>query len=386
METKYLLNFIKNTAIILVFLSPIPLFLFSTGEFQSIALVADKQLSGKSNSIYGVAFRNNTIEYKMQMLSEVNPKIITLGSSRVLQFSKEMFNKDFYNLGNTMSSINEGFEISDHIINQNPEIVFFGIDFWWFNENWLTPRPLVIKETLLNNIDEPYSIDISNIMETIKWIFSGKIALLDIYNQIFHGNNNIGLQGIYADGFRSDGQHFSSRTITGEFPTKDINFIATTKEVNMGTRYNFSKGINSKHYNNFLVLVEKLRLSGIKVVIFLPPFAPEINTVLNNSKKIKFIEELKNEFIKNNLPFYDFTDSEKINSSSCEFIDGIHPGIVTNARILLKISKNDAKVQKHLNYEYIKNIVDNNQGLSYLPNNEISSLPEVDYLNIGCKK
>ena len=144
METKYLLNFIKNTAIILVFLSPIPLFLFSTGEFQSIALVADKQLSGKSNSIYGVAFRNNTIEYKMQMLSEVNPKIITLGSSRVLQFSKEMFNKDFYNLGNTMSSINEGFEISDHIINQNPEIVFFGIDFWWFNENWLIPRSLLI--------------------------------------------------------------------------------------------------------------------------------------------------------------------------------------------------------------------------------------------------
>ena len=149
METKYLLNFIKNTAIILVLLSPIPLFLFSTGEFQSIASVAEKQLSEKNNSIYGVAFRNNTIEYKTHMLSKVKPKIITLGSSRVLQFSKEMFNKDFYNLGNTMSSINEGFEISDLIIHENPDIVFFGIDFWWFNENWLTPRPLETKKPYL---------------------------------------------------------------------------------------------------------------------------------------------------------------------------------------------------------------------------------------------
>ena len=386
METKYILNFIKNTAIILVLLLPIILFLFSTGEFQSIASAANKQILEKNNSIYGVAFRNNTIEYKLQMLSKVNPKIITLGSSRVLQFSKEMFKKDFYNLGNSMSSINEGFEISDYIINQNPDIVFFGVDFWWFNENWIIPRPLETKEALLNNIEKPYSIDISNIMETIKWIFSGKITLSDIYNQFNYGSSNIGLQGIYGDGFRSDGQHFSSRTIAGKIPSHDIKFITTTDEVNIGTRYNFSKGINAKHYENFLMLVKKISLSGTKVIIFFPPFAPEINTALINSNKIKFIEILKNKFIKDNLSFYDFTNSKKISSSSCEFIDGIHPGIVTNARLLLKISQNDDKVHKYLDYEYVKNIVNNNQGLSYLPNNEISSLPEVDYLAIGCQK
>jgi hypothetical protein len=68
--------------------------------------------------------------------------------------------------------------------------------------------------------------------------------------------------------------------------------------------------------------------------------------MLRGSSKAEFINELKSKFDKSNIIYYDFGNPENLNSSSCEFIGGIHCSNMTNARLLLENNINTLMLVK----------------------------------------
>ena len=385
MEKKYIFNFFASLLVILVLISPISIFLFNAGEFKSISSIANEQLTSDNEVIYGSALRSNDVNYKSYMLSQIKPKIITLGSSRVMKFSKHMFNQSFYNLGGVMSSINQGFALSDHIIEQNPEVILLGVDLWWFNDKWLRVEPLETYNKIEDYARVQY-LNARDIVDVVQWIISGKIKTVNLFNSFASKNKNIGLQGLYSDGFGADGEHFTTRLMTGETPSKDFEFNESIKEVSKGTRYNFESGVNQQHYENFELLIKKFKSAGINIVIYLPPFSPEISNILRGSSKVDFINELKNKFDESNIIYYDFGNPENLNSSSCEFFDGIHPGNITNARLLLEINSNENDINGYIKTSYLKDVIYKFKDFASILNPNLTSLKEIDFLGIECEK
>ena len=87
------------------------MFLYLVGEYTSSENIVLHQRSQSYKSIYGSALHNNTAEYKRDLLKQVQPEVVVLGSSRVMQFRRHMFSVETVTLGGAMSSILEGQEI-----------------------------------------------------------------------------------------------------------------------------------------------------------------------------------------------------------------------------------------------------------------------------------
>lgn len=172
----------------------------------------------------------------------------------------------------------------------------------------------------------------------------------------------------------------------GKTPSKDLEFNESIKELNKGNRYDFESGVNQQHYENFILLVNKCKSAGIKVVIYLPPFSPEISNILRGSSKVDFINELKNKFDESNIIYYDFGNPENLNSSSCEFFDGIHPGNITNARLLLEINSYQNDINRYIKTSYLKDMIYKFNDFTSIPNPSLTSLEEIGFIGIGCEK
>ena len=77
-----------------------------------------------------------------------------------------------------------------------------------------------------------------------------------------------------------------------------------------------------------------------------------------------------------------------LSASDCEFIDGIHGGDITNARILLRIDewRRERGLSALARTAELTQMVEGNAGLAMAREVKTSSKPELDFLDIGCKK
>ena len=65
----------------------------------------------------------------MELIKQVKPEIIALGSSRVMQFREDSFNKKFVNAGGAMNSLSE-FNFFEKMYEfHNPKYIILGLDF-----------------------------------------------------------------------------------------------------------------------------------------------------------------------------------------------------------------------------------------------------------------
>ena len=76
-------------------------YLAANYENNSYSDIVKRQI--KNDSIYGTSLNQNTFSYKLELIKNVAPKIIALGSSRIMQFRKEDFNTSFINAGGAMN-------------------------------------------------------------------------------------------------------------------------------------------------------------------------------------------------------------------------------------------------------------------------------------------
>jgi len=357
--------------------SLLPLFFYLSiaGEYLTAEEIVKRQ-TGEDEVIFGSAIRNGNA-YKLEALARLEPRIVSLGSSRVMQFRQHSFNEKFLNLGGLMSSIHDGHKIVDSIIAAKPHTVIIGADIWWFNESFQRPRAYKSTKPKLYtpNLQAP------DLYQLISYLVDGKLS----FNI---SNRHIGLSGKKGDGYGNDGfRHYTTKLI-GTGGHSKLQFADTFSRIDRGTRrFQYGTKSNQQHIKNFNDLVSKLEHASINVVVFFPPFAHAVNNKMDSLRgKYSYVEDLKNQLYLNGIDFFDYTHADLIGSTDCEFLDGFHGGEITYARILKDMSIKTRIIQGITNIHAIDKLINKHSGLAAARREFPNGGYEIDFLGLGCSK
>ncbi|MGJ0494639.1 hypothetical protein [Aliarcobacter cryaerophilus] len=366
-------------------------FIYNTYEDRSIHEIVKRQVN--HDAVFNSKFTSgNNFSYKLALIEKIKPQIISLGSSRVMQFREELFKTSFVNAGGGMNHLNEGYLFLKEMIKfHKPEYIILGLDFWWFNSNFNQP------ETFPNhslNGDTDFKQKVITIFHLIK---DGKVDLDTFFYGLFSFKNkitnfeNIGINAIdYSNGFRKDGSYFYSQFIFGETNNHDINFSNTFKRIDNGnSRFEYSEHVSQERVKIFNDIVNFSKINDIKIVVFIPPLPKEVlNKMDSLGIKYNFVEEFRQIVKNSDIENYDYHDMKNFLDNSCEFIDGFHGGDVIYQRILKDMHNKNSILKKYINIEQINLSIKKNEGkvLSIFDESKYKLKKEIDFLEIGCTK
>lgn len=310
----------------------------------------DKVIMSKEKYLVGYAYSDNITRYlKYKTITENNKyNIIAIGSSRVLQFREEMFRKNFYNAGYTVSSISD-FEVFIRTIPKEkyPDYIIIGLDQWMFNEavndlktkkkpSYWTRNPTTINRPKLEHCN--------NILRDI---YNRKITFSNL--QTKHDYLTIGLNAlINTDGFRTDGSRasglFIPKLLKGDTALMASNLKEIKKRIeNQDWPLQYADKINLNAVSvldTFLFFCTK---NKIQVIGFIPPFADWTQKRLIDSGKYGYLTQIdsavKPVFEKYKFNYYFYPSAKYCDSNDSEMLDGSHGGEMMHVRILIKMLK-----------------------------------------------
>lgn len=191
-----------------------------------------------SDQDYLIGFLHNEqtrIRYlKVNQLIETKPEIISLGSSRVLQFRQEMFGTKFYNFGYTGSTLDDFEKIIEEIIEKKEiKYLIFGLDHWMFNPLW------VEKQKPIEKLENESLFSLSP-LKAIKLIRSKHF--FHLLTKIELRNRALGINALWGNGLRRDGSYQYGELIAsvanGDTTAEDYKFKNTlTRILNKNNRF-----------------------------------------------------------------------------------------------------------------------------------------------------
>lgn len=336
--------------------------LFSSGEnFRDL----DSILDNDHKRLIGYAYDESNYKYIKWYELNNKPKfdVVAIGSSRVLQFRREMFQSSFYNAGYTIETIRDFKPFLEGISKKKyPEYIIIGLDQWMFNTNW--DNSDLIKPRSYWQESYTYFPSSNNIRKIFKDLFRGKISPISIYNR--SSSINIGLNSLINNkGLRNDGSMFYGNQIdlllANDQGAHDYKFIETINSIDKGIkRFQHCNKVNYKALIEVEKLLEFCSKNNINVIGFLPPFPERIYHYMltdgsyfyiNNSQLMNSLKPL---FQNHDFEIYDYTHGIGVNFSDDEFIDGFHGGESIYAKILIDISQKSG---------VLKGKIDNNLSL-----------------------
>ena len=329
---------------IIVFLIPIVLIIFpiqfllkiygeSYVDFERIIKENKYELIGQRFT------ESNTLAIKTIMVNNSKPKVVAIGSSRVLQFREEMFRESFFNYGYTTSSNGTILPTLKLITEDSPpQYLILGLDQWNFNKKW-------DKSEYPNY--RPRNADIQNI--AIKSIPAFLKEVLGSKNVFSIPEGKIGLNAVkYNNGFRRDGSRDYGNRIEklelNDTTLEDYQFRNTFSRIYDGNRrFEYGKEISLSDLQYIVDIIEYCNNQDIKLFIFMPPFAPSIWAAMERSGNYNYIKEA-DKHVKNicniyNIPYFNFSNSNLVHYSDSEMLDGFHGSERVYGKILLYMAQ-----------------------------------------------
>lgn len=359
-----LLWFLSPLIIVIGFITMILRF---TGENY---LSVDRVIKSSETEKYLIGYSYNEKNYgylKWKSISEQGKKDIwALGSSRVLQFREEMFESQFYNSGNTISSIADFLPFLESLPKEKyPSTMIIGLDQWMLNKNWDDLRSVKSKSYWENSFSYLPSSKIY--FSILKNIITGKYDLSLIAKR--HDKNNgprkVGLNAsINNSGFRNDGSFSygiqAERLLRNDPAAYDYNYSDTYNRIEKGNnRFQYGDKAN---LDALLKLEEFLKFCSdhdIKVVGLLPPFATKVYDRMIESGRYNYLNNLypgaKERFDKFNFELWDLTNLEKYNSGDDETVDGFHGGELAYLKMLTYMVNHNSILKNHTDSIRINN-------------------------------
>lgn len=254
-------------------------------------------------------------------------KILAIGSSRVLQFTSDMFFDNFFNLGYTANSTSQICNLIEELDLKNKTLLI-GLDQWEFNSKWSD-----IRDSLALPSEKP-SLKIIFNKQKFEDVVKGKIY------PVFRNSKSFGFTligsgaSIAMNGILKDGSYYYGKIYHGilnDMPAyigTDYKFRDTDSRIKSGTnRFEYAQYADSLSLLKIYELIQNSVRRKNKIIFFFPPFAPTVSKMMDNdlylyikdaSKKIK---DLCNG---SNVSFFDFTNPYFSNDKY--FIDGFHGG------------------------------------------------------------
>lgn len=389
-ERRYLCWLLLFSAPLLAILFLNYFFLRNAGELMTIPEILARQQGSDAFCLYGTALYGDTYRYKLDTAALRRPEVIAIGSSRMLTLRESHFRLPFYNLSNTISNLHEGRDIVEGILalDDRPKTVIFGIDFWWFNGAYIPPTPYRRRPEPLHQFEGYF------LFKPFAWMRDGKITVKDYLRTIVgrrpSGQCSIGIQALKRrTGFAPDGSQypFIDPDLSSGIAEQPFGEVA---QIHAGTdRYTFAERADPRHLEDFFGLIDQLRAADIDVIVLLPPFAQSLTDALSQEREhYGILNDIRKALREKNVFFFDATDPKTVGSSDCEFQDGVHPGDITMARVLLAIDRERRRggMPPLGDTAVLQNIVARYAGLAMAPDARVTAVREGDFLHLGCRK
>ena len=281
-------------------------------------------------------FTENRLQYEHS-----NYNVVVMGSSRLMQLSSDIIKKSTLNLSVSGASVEDYVAFVPEAVNKfNPNIVLLGADPWLFNKysgqnRWETVHKMY--DYWCNKIQMKEIIDTSNFLQP-KYQFNGNFFNM-IYNHISL-NKSISVDEREEkmakkknDGLCIYNQDYSNQSqlnIKKNFPSI-INYSMDKYEISYKAR---------KEYIN---LIQYLKNKGIKVVLVLSPYHPELFKKMKSEKRVflSIEKDFREIAMEMNIQILGSYDVSLINSklNYMDFYDGMHPKESCMRELYNKISQ-----------------------------------------------
>ena len=378
----------------LVFIWPYScVWLYLSGDV-GMERAATAQASGEF-ALFGSGVSQDFVDYKLTLYKKVKPTVVTLGSSRVMQFRGDVFSKKFLNMGGVAGNIPVLRSTLDAMLRiHKPEALILGLDFWWFDSKW-NPDPFMEEPPTSGS----YNYSLESVKKPWAWLFSGKMSVKDLLAPVltpFGFGFNSSRYGIMAqqtsDGFGSDGSWYYTAEITGQKKPFDFQFQDTLTQVEYGIKafYHAPAGqttISEAHLDALGEIYCRLMSKGIRTYVFIPPLAPTVFLRMRDMENnYPHLFNLAQALKARGIQVLDCSDPRKIGSTDCEFVDGFHGGEVTYLRILRHLVDQWSSLLAYVDLNAINKAIREWNGHALRYNPKLTNYWEVDFMELNCPK
>lgn len=298
--------------------------LYQAGEIRAFSSYIHPLQQGQ---LFGLAYSNYDKTYKFHMTDEVErPQVLALGSSRIMQVKRSVVNPDysFYNAGGAIQNVRE-LALFVSKLHDSPQLILVNVDQWWFNRAYIDE-------------DQPYS---ASVYDEPEWDASklgrcvcdfyldlsrGKIDLAKVF-----GSHHIGLNAICNEnGFAADGSRYQGDMIMAPEAQEDYNFKHVLGRIRHGNqRFQYGDKPDGSLTGALDDFLSQCAARQIKVVAFLPPFAPYVYEKMMATGRYGYMallyDMLRPVFERHEgCSLYDFTDVTDTGAHNYDFDDGFH--------------------------------------------------------------
>jgi len=351
---------------LLFFLAPLSLLLLPLGGLwycQEIFVNLKALTRSEERYVFGLAYSDVGRQFKFLNVREKDRfDVLALGSSRVMQFRKEMFSQRFYNAGGAVQQIDEYESFLKTLPREKlPRLLILGLDQWMFNSGYRDNYKAIENVSYWTDVDAINS-DIDEKMKMfIKDACKGKIKNLT-------SRARTGMYGVNAvsesNGFRTDGSYFYhgvvQKLMSHDTTYADFGFKDTLRRIKRGCcRFNYGEALDHSAIGKLKDLLAFCKTNQIEVIAFLPPFANAVFQRMNDVGKYGYLKRIYPEinpvFEKYGYELYDFSDMAMLdNLSDEEMIDGFHGGEVVYSKVLTKMIESGSKLSAYTDADRLR--------------------------------
>ena len=338
-----LLLFLLPFAVLFIF----PLFvLFASGELLPVESIIRYQEQDKP-LIVGLAYSDPWGYVKMESTLRRKPEVIVIGSSRVMQFRSSFFKRSFYNASKGAATTRHFLRFLKKIPpSQSPKLMIAGLDQEFFSPGWIWTSSREIDQ-------KPSSHDWLRIFgkswTQVYWDFyQDKFKLHDFLNPDA-GFKKIGLFAVSkSTGFMNDASYLygeflkSKKTLRHKQKIQEsLRYIREGKD-----KYAYGSDVRPRSLANLKAFFKEARRRKIHLIVYLPPFSPEVYREIKKKKDrygymFALPEKIESLARKHDVQFFDFTDPSLVGARQSEFYDDVHDGGTVTFRIFRKMMEKD---------------------------------------------
>jgi hypothetical protein len=322
-------------------------FAIHMGEALPVRAIVTMQ-QGDTPILYGPTDREPILAYKLLATQTRQPDVLIIGSSRVLQFRSQFFDRNpaaFYNAGGEGWGIDEIHTLVGHLDAAHaPKILLVGLDQVWFDQDYVSwEEPPILKT---DDVNVSFERLIPSTRKLIDTLIAGDVQWGDVLDPHEYINHSVGLgldalQG--ARGYRNDGSHQEGDLLQNPA----LGDLARKHDIDKAPEgwRQFVQGNDvaepmMQQLDSFLQLAQS---KGMTVIGFGPPFMPTIVQIMRDGGKTEYLPKSATEiealFAQRGFHYFDFTDPTAIGGSDGEMYDGWHASELLSLREYIAMLK-----------------------------------------------
>jgi hypothetical protein len=324
-----------------------PLNIFSDSDDESLEAELARTLAAHQNIV-----TTNMDERKFQLYrikyAELEPEVIIVGASRVLQIGKNTLRKNSLNLGVSGATIEDHVALLDLATTKfKPKMIIIGTDPWIFNsasgqKRWQSLRTeyesavtklqpdIIVNQTISTRFYDQL-INYAYTKESLDELYKRYTSTDDVV--VRYVESDAPLQDrdiIRKDGSRVYNKNYANRT------QEDV-----VANIDGWIEYSMSSYYDSKELLNIFTALLDHYNKNYEVVLLLSPYHPVAYKKILEKKQI--VVEIENRIRSiastRGIQVIGSYDPSKNNCSNEEFYDGAHPKDVCMHRIMNKLNR-----------------------------------------------